>query len=479
MRMDAPSEDVPDRLARLGPFHDMLILALATWMTACATPEATTMTRPSSPLMASGGPPGAIRHVFLVSVDGLLPEAYTAPDKHGLRVPHLRRMRADGWWAPGLQVVFPSVTYPNHTSMVTGVHPARHGIHGNRAFDPLRMNQGGWNWYAEDIQVRTIWGQAHQAGYRTAMMSWPVTVGAEATLRVPEFWRAGTPDDAKLVRALSAPEDLFEGLLRRFPDVEDRLTPPNYSDAGGTDVIVYAIEQYKPHLLLHHIVNVDHEQHGHGPWSSEAKQAVEESDRLLGRIIEAAQRAGIWDQTVMVVASDHGFLRIHSTIRPNVLLRREGLITVNEDGRVKEWQASALSNGGSAYVYLHPDAPPDAARRARNVFAERPGIRRVLDEDAIHELDGDPGALLALDAEEGFAFADDLDGPPMGPTSERYVATHGYDPRRPGMKASLLAFGPPIRTRRLDGATLVDIAPTIAEWLGLDLGETDGQSLAP
>src|SRR4029077_8117194 len=94
----------------------------------------------------------------------------------------------------GARSVFPSVTYPAHTSIVTGVDPGTHGIVTNTAWDPEDRNQEGWRWYAEDIQARTLWDAAREAGLETAIVNWPVTVGARASWLVPEYWRAGTGD---------------------------------------------------------------------------------------------------------------------------------------------------------------------------------------------------------------------------------------------------------------------------------------------
>src|SRR5262245_58571757 len=112
-------------------------------------------------------------HVLLVTIDGLIPEVYLAPDKHGLAVPALRRIAAEGAAAEGARSVFASVTYPAHTTLMTGVLPARHGITTNRPPDPLGANQGGWRWYAEDIRARTLWQAAGEAGLSTALVSWP------------------------------------------------------------------------------------------------------------------------------------------------------------------------------------------------------------------------------------------------------------------------------------------------------------------
>ena len=112
-------------------------------------------------LTAGAGEPGpAVRRVIVVSVDGLVPASYTAPDAHGLAVPTLREMVQNGAWSAGALSVFPSITYPAHTSIATGLNPGAHGIVTNLVFDPLGKNQQGWRWYAEDIRAPALWDAA-------------------------------------------------------------------------------------------------------------------------------------------------------------------------------------------------------------------------------------------------------------------------------------------------------------------------------
>ena len=136
--------------------------------------------------------PAGERFAVLVSIDGLMPASYTAPDALGLSVPNLRRLVAEGASAEGVVGVLPSVTYPSHTTMTTGVPPRLHGITGNRIFDPAGDSNEAWTWYAEDVRVPTLLGAARGRGLRTATLFWPVTVGAAAEAVVPEFWRSGS-----------------------------------------------------------------------------------------------------------------------------------------------------------------------------------------------------------------------------------------------------------------------------------------------
>ena len=118
--------------------------------------------------------------VVLISIDGLRPDYILDADRHGLKIPNLRRMIADGAYAKAVTGVLPTVTYPSHATMVTGVSPSRHGILNNSPFDPFGKNLGGWMWYAEDIKAPTLWEAVNRAGFTSSSVDWPVTAAAYA-----------------------------------------------------------------------------------------------------------------------------------------------------------------------------------------------------------------------------------------------------------------------------------------------------------
>src|SRR5215468_1338927 len=148
--------------------------------------------------------------LVMISVDGMRPDYVTEADARGAKVPNLRRFLKEGAFADGVQGVVPTVTYPSHTTLVTGVWPAKHGIYSNSTFDPLQKNADGWYWYNEDLRVPTLWDAVAKTGRKTASVQWPVTVGAQIDWLIPEIWRAGTAEDGKLLRALSTPGLLAE-----------------------------------------------------------------------------------------------------------------------------------------------------------------------------------------------------------------------------------------------------------------------------
>src|SRR5215469_5231414 len=161
--------------------------------------------------------------LLLISLDGMRPDYVLKADEHGLKIPRLRRLLAEGAHASGVRGVIPTVTYPSHTTILTRVWPAKHGIYSNVVTDPLSKNLDGWYWYAEDIRVPTLWEAAANAGLKAGSVSWPVSVGAKGiAYLIPEYWRAPKgPDDLKLLRAISTPGLLNEIQKQAGPYITD------------------------------------------------------------------------------------------------------------------------------------------------------------------------------------------------------------------------------------------------------------------
>ncbi|MEM9488553.1 MAG: alkaline phosphatase family protein [Myxococcota bacterium] len=475
----------------------LLSLALAgtaSWACASTTPSSTATGQPSpgstgqTPIRSDTDQPAdsrvPARHVIVISIDGLVPQSYTEPDAHGLKVPTLRRLRQTSAYSPGALSVFPSLTFPAHVTMVTGVTPAAHGIHSNIAWDPIGKNKSGWNWYAESITAPTVWQAAEEAGLRTALISWPVSVGANVDYLIPTYWRASTAEDVKLLRALSTP-GLLDAIDSRFSGFIDRLTPPDVSDDIVMDAAEYLLATDPPNLMFAHLWKTDSIHHRHGLWSDEAKQSIERADAQLTRLIAAVEKAGIWPRTLLVIISDHGFMAMEKRIHLAAVLKEMKLITpianAADKHRIKDdWKAVVVPNGGSAYVYLKDDndkVTADAVLERMRELADyhRNGIAEIFDREQIRKRGGDPRAFLALEAKEGFVFGRGHDSELIADTRDR--GHHGFDPARPGMKTALLLHGPGVKPGVIDDARLIDLAPTIASFLAIPLPGSEGRAL--
>ena len=119
------------------------------------------------------------RYVVLISIDGFRPDFYL--DKKW-SAPNLRLMMKNGTSAKGVRSVFPSVTYPSHTTIITGAYPAKHGIYYNA---PVDGKKGQWYWEESYIKVPTLWDAVHDAGLSSGSVMWPVTVGAPIDYNFP------------------------------------------------------------------------------------------------------------------------------------------------------------------------------------------------------------------------------------------------------------------------------------------------------
>jgi predicted AlkP superfamily pyrophosphatase or phosphodiesterase len=429
----------------------------------------------------AGKPPqdAAIQHVIVVSVDGLMPEAYLNPEAHGLQVPALREMVRNAAYSRGVQPIFPTVTYPSHASIATGCNPATHGIVTNRAWDPLERNSGGLRWYAEDLKIQSIWELLRNHHRQVALIGWPVTVGAASDLLVPDFWRANTAEDLKLLRAVSTP-GLLEAVEHEFPNFSARYLNPETRDEAMTDVAIHSISTQKPSLLMLHLIKVVYKEHVYGPFSPQAIAAIEDVDRQIVRIVQAVERAGIKENSVIMVLSDYGFMSTSTDVHPGVLLAKAGLVVLDERHRIKEWKATAMPMDGTTYIYVK-DQNDDATRRAVlelfQPLVGKPGsgIARLITQEQISKMGGDPNAFLAMEAADGFSMEPGYEGD----YSERadMAGTHGLFPDRAEMYGSLLVAGAPIDKGEIQGGRLIDIAPTLASWFGLRLGQAEGTVL--
>ncbi len=419
--------------------------------------------------------------VLMISIDGLRPGDVIDAPARGLKVPALRALMANGAYASGVKNALPTVTYPNHTTLITGVWPASHGIPNNPTFDPLQKNMSGWYWYAQDIKVRTLWDVVHAKGGKVASLSWPVSVGARAIdFNVPEYWRATEvhEEDAKLVRALSTP-GLVDQLEKQtgIPLVQADGESVE-EDVGRTRFAAALITAKHPAFTTVHLRGLDHVEHGSGPGSPEAYAALETLDAAVGKLVDAARKAQ--PDTVIAIVSDHGFERIEHSVNLLAPFIQAGLISLDSAGKVTGWQAEPWGGASVAIVLAHPE---DAAVKAKVAallkdLAARPelGIAQIADAGEIAAMGGTPMASFWVDFKPGFTMGTNPAAPPVGPGTVK--GTHGYFPTHPEMRATLILSGPSIAKRgSLGEVDMRDIAPTLAKILQVQLPQAEGKPL--
>lgn len=414
------------------------------------------------------------RHVVLVSVDGLRPEFYL---DQSWPAPMMQQMAREGAHARAVRGVVPTVTYPAHTTMITGALPSRHGIYYNTPFEPGGQT-GRWYWEAEAIQVTTLWELAREAGLTTASVSWPVTVGAPIDYNLPEVWSLDRQEDpVQVIRRHAHPPGLLEEIER---EATGRLSAANFAiqhltrdDRAGA-AAAYLLETYRPALLAVHLVGTDQVQHRLGREGGMVRRAVAAADRAISQMVEAAERAGILGQTAFVITGDHGFVDIHTQIAPNVALVEAGLLEPAPDrGR---WRAVFHTSGGSAFLHLADPADGQVVERVRDLLSSlSPGVRRLfrlVEREELERLGADPRVPLALAALPGILFHPASTGSTLRAGSG---GTHGFFPEFPEIHTGFVGWGAGFKPGAVAPLLgLEDMAPLVAALLGLSWEAPDG-----
>jgi arylsulfatase A-like enzyme len=421
--------------------------------------------------------------LVVISIDGLRPADILDPAADGLKIPNLRRLLSEGAHAAAVDGVLPTVTYPSHATLVTGVSPARHGILANDPFDPGGHHGDDTTWYAEDIRVPTLWDVAADDGLVTSSVDWPVTLGARITYNIPPHWRSDVRDasgDAKLGRALSSPPGLLAEAERRLGPYPSGSAPALDEDRRRAAFNVYLLETRRPRLHLCYFSGLDDAEHAAGPGSTKARDALETIDRLVGEVRSAAESAGN-GRAVVAVVSDHGFVSTRRELDLDEALRAAGLLSYDSRGRLASWKALAWSSVGSAAIMLRDPADVSTRRRVERLLrdlAEAPGspIERVLSGDEARAAGGFPAAGFVVGMKPDARIVDRGEEPLVQDALPE--GSHGQLPEPGAMDASFLVAGPGVpRGRDLGRVDMRDIAPTLAALMGVALPSAEGRNL--
>ncbi len=399
-------------------------LALLLPLAACTTAPAPSASAPTS--MAAAAPP----KLLLISIDGLRADALD----RGL-TPNLQRMIDGGVRARWMTPSYPSLTFPNHYTIVTGLRPDHHGIVNNSMEDATlgRFELGNRDavttsaWWGGE----PIWVGAENAGVRTATTSWP---GSESAIRGvrPSQWRV---------------YDSKEPLEQRAGTVLDWLAQ---ADADA------------PRLTTLYMEHVDKAGHNYGPESKQYADAIVRADLIVGQVLDGLQQSGLAATTNVIVVSDHGMASVadghviatESMADPAIarnVSQGQSVGFAPVAGRESEAEAALLDRHAHYECWKKENLP---ARWHYGIHPRIPAIVCAMDEgwDALHR------AKIA-----------------KRPKQDR--GSHGYDNALPSMRAVFVASGPSFRQGLvIDGFDNVDVYPLLAHLLQVPAAPNDGNA---
>ena len=407
--------------------------------------------------------------VIVISLDAFGAASLHEPQ---LPAPTLQALMRRGAYAVSMQSINPTVTWPNHTAMVTGVDASLHHLVVNglvvnqRTATPPRIEM--WLPKSRLVAVPTVYDAAHKAGLTTAQVDWVAIEDAPGI-----DWQFAERPDARGA--------IEQDLVRQHALTADQLAhfgEPSqaWRDRVYTRAAIDVIQQHHPDLLLLHLLALDSIEHDTGYGNNAGRNTIAFLDDRVKEVVDAVRAAGEIDRTTFIIVSDHGQQSVHQRVHPDVLLRQAALQAASASQ-----PAFSVPDGGFAMVYQR-HATAASIGHVKALFAGRPGIRSALTADEAAK-DGwptpaqsDQAPDLLLYAADGYEFVEGDTGAFVTPTRE--VGAHGYPNTNPLMQGIFIAAGDGIApVGEIPAFPNVDVAPTIARLLGISLGTVQGKPL--
>jgi arylsulfatase A-like enzyme len=372
-----------------------------------------------------------------------------------LKMPALGTLASRGVFCERVQTIYPTLTYPVHTSILTGCYPERHLIAHNEPFQPdVEPNRRVWYWDSGSIPVETLHTAARKKGMDVASILWPVT-GKNRSIRrnFPEV--IALPGENQMLKMLRYGSPGWMALSEiRFGRKRISISQP-YLDDYAALLCEKIIRSRVPDLLTLHLVDCDEMRHRFGTDSNEAFEAMKRLDVLVGRLLDVLNAKNLLSDTIVAIASDHGQADISWRIPLDDRLKAAGI------------PARAQSLGMGAYIHTRVESISEVSHALTN-NASAWGIGHLYQNEELRSLHAAPGIQLAVDACAGIEYTDHGE-------YGIHQATHGFGINHPGAYCLLWLSGKPFRQGyKLESAHVTDIAPTLAYILGLSLPSAQG-----
>lgn len=398
------------------------------------------------------------RKLIIVSLDGL-PGYYFSPGHKARQyMPNLLKLFNRSRFSTDVISSNPTVTFPAHTSMITGVDPAVHGIINNRPHDIFERNLNGWMWYDEDIRVKTLWDFARKSHKTVGNIYWPVSVGADITFNLPQYFRAKNLEDRKVLRALSG-KKLYDDVQK----ISGVYIHEYNSDAERMAAGIALYRLKKPDLLFIYLPDIDIAHHGSGVNTSRAFAALGRADKAIGLLIKETKLYKRSDLALIII-SDHGFLPQKSLCYPNRVLAEMNLL----DAKKYKYKFSFRTSMGMAALTRASGEQDEFPFEEfeKKITAACPGTRIITEGDEYNRLAKQwlPDTEFFLIADSGMGFAG---SPFAGPAYDpKYSSSaHGFMNTVPELRTVGSFYPPAGAVKKI--RNVKDVFPNACSWLRL------------
>lgn len=403
-------------------------------------------------------------------------------------LPNFRALYNKSGVCEHVKSVYPSLTYPAHTSIITGRLPKNHGIINNTLLQPMRKTPD-WMWQRKRIKSTTLYDEAHKKGMTTAALLWPVTAKSNITWNFPEIFANRPWQNQIVVSVLNGSARYQIDLYKRF----GRLLNPNRRtrqpslDNFVQASLLYTLKKYQPDLTLVHFTDVDTHRHIYGVEHEKVREALKRHDKRLGEIIHTLEETGTKEQTTIVVLGDHYQQDVHTIVYLNYLLKEKGYLKTNGN-KITSYQALAKNCDGSCYIYFHEKYKHDTILTQEMTGLLKKirrdsqyGIKHVFTGEEAGRIGADDTCAFMLEAKAGYYFLDEFKVLTQRVEDEKKYkmrAVHGYLPTDENYETFFMASGYGVSGHKIiPQMTLWDEGVTLAKLLGVHLGEVDGRAM--
>jgi len=406
-------------------------------------------------------------------------------------MPAVKALAAQGVRVRRMETSFPTVTWTNHTTLVTGVHPARHGVLANEYYDRKERKKVPlipdpiFN-KDEIVKTPTIYDAAKAAGLTTSAVIWPASRGAKTL-----DWTVPDVFEQELFEKYGTPQLLDEARSLGIP-IEKQMEWCKLGNAGKaqrdymyTRLATHIIRTKKPNFLALHLVSLDSFEHAHGRQVPEAYWAANDSDNRVADLVRATEEAGIRAKTTFIITTDHGFVTYTKSINANAALKKDGFVkTVLGKSLAPDSKVFAMAEGGACFVYVLDESGRDrilaeitprlSSLEGVSGIVEARDFRTRLRHLTAAEDAREPDLVLL--AADGYTFTDSLADQDVIIPNDPPKGAHGHDHLMPNLDGACVISGAgTAHGKVIDKIQNVDITPTMARLLGIPFPNADGR----
>lgn len=422
------------------------------------------------------------KHLLVVSFDAISKKDFEAIKN----LPNFSKFLETASFSKDVKSINPTLTYPCHTSIITGTYPIKHGISMNTKIQPNRLDSPDWYWYRKDIKVDTLYDIARKKGLTVSAQLWPVTAGAKINYHFPEIFSNRGWKPQLFVSLWNGSFKYQIELVKKYGHLLDGHEQPNL-DNFVQKGLLHTIKKYKPNLMLVHFTDTDSTRHYFGYDSQQAEDSLKRHDKRLGEIIQTLKDENIYEDTTIILLGDHGHIPTDKVLSINKKFELEGLLT-SKNGKIISHKVITKSTDGSAYIYVKDASIKDRVRYILEQLQETTGaINKIYEKEDIIHLKMQTEADFMVDANDGFYFNDRLEKQVVtniemenGRVKKGYLlSSHGYLNNHKDYETLFMISGKGIKKGfEIGDMSLVDEAPTMAKILDLKMQNVDGRILS-